>query len=58
MIYFLGMRKAYRDDRDIFDICDLKSHDPMTQFGEWFKEAVEKVGAMEANAMSVATATR
>ncbi|CAL1530757.1 unnamed protein product [Lymnaea stagnalis] len=52
-----GMRKPYKGKQDIFDIKDLVSQEPYGQFKAWFEEAKQTDGIMEANAMSLATAT-
>jgi len=52
-----GMRKPYHDKENFFDIKDLVSRDPFTQFQAWFDEASKHEKIEEANAMCVATAT-
>ncbi|XP_067650098.1 pyridoxine-5'-phosphate oxidase-like [Haliotis asinina] len=52
-----GMRKPYRTQREIFDIQYLVAKEPFEQFRHWFDEA-RTVDGIEANAMSLATATR
>lgn len=53
-----GMRKQYRDDCDTFDIKDLVSRDPISQFGSWFQEACKHPDIKEPNAIALATASR
>jgi len=53
-----GMRRAYREKVDVFDIKDLKSKNPFMQFKVWFEEACQTPGIGEANAMSLSTATK
>lgn len=52
------MRKPYRHDSDIFDIKDLVSRDPITQFDCWFQEACKQPDIKEPNAIALATASR
>ena len=52
------MRKPYRDKSDTFDIRDLSSKDPFIQFESWFQDAKKDEKIEEANAMTVATATK
>ncbi|KAH9524610.1 hypothetical protein Btru_027328 [Bulinus truncatus] len=53
-----GMRKPYRSKQDIFDLDMLVSKEPFGQFEAWFNEAKNTDGILEANAMSIATATK
>ncbi|KAL5005677.1 hypothetical protein ScPMuIL_016835 [Solemya velum] len=53
-----GMRVPFRSPDDLFDVQHLESTNPMSQFGEWFKQASETPGVEEPNAMSLATATK
>lgn len=52
------MRKAYKGEGEVFDIGQLTSKEPYANFGEWFKEACNTPSIHEANAMSLATATK
>ncbi|XP_046565748.1 pyridoxine-5'-phosphate oxidase-like [Haliotis rubra] len=52
-----GMRKPYRTQQECFDIQHLVAKEPFEQFRQWFDEA-RTVDGIEANAMSLATATR
>nr|KAI8769097.1 pyridoxine-5'-phosphate oxidase-like isoform X1 [Biomphalaria glabrata] len=53
-----GMRKPYRGKQDKFDLDHLVSKEPFGQFEAWFNEAKNTDGILEANAMSLATATK
>ena len=52
------MRKPYRHDSDVFDMKDLTSGDPITQFSSWFQEACQNPDIKEPNAIALATASR
>ena len=54
------MRQPYNDKREVFDISDLQSLDPVEHFRAWFLEAVKvsKEKQLEPNAMAVATASK
>ena len=54
------MRKPYNSKDNVFDITSLKHMTPISQFREWFMEAVEhgKTSHIEANAMALATASK
>ena len=52
------MRNPHKGDRDIFDLKDLTSKEPFGNFDRWFKIACETPGILEANAMTLATATK
>ena len=58
LISISGMRKPYKGERDIFDLKDLTSKEPFGNFDQWFKIACETPGILEANAMTLATATK
>ena len=53
-----NMRLPYRSSSDVFDVGDLVSREPFKQFESWFAEARETPEIEEANAMSLATATK
>jgi pyridoxamine 5'-phosphate oxidase len=53
-----GMRKPYNDKSQTFDIKDLVSKEPISQFKAWFDEATQNEKIEEANAMCLATATK
>ncbi|KAL8603233.1 hypothetical protein ACOMHN_046239 [Nucella lapillus] len=52
------MRQPYHDKSDIFDMKDLSAREPYGQFQQWFQEACTAKGIEEANAMTLATATK
>merc|ERR1711936_1086579 len=52
------MRKPYKGKQDVFDVGDLVAKEPYQQFYAWFDEAKKTDGIMEANAMSLATASK
>ena len=52
------MRKAYKGEAETFDIADLPSREPFGNFEDWFNQAKSTEGILEANAMTVATATK
>ncbi|XP_077978525.1 pyridoxine/pyridoxamine 5'-phosphate oxidase-like isoform X2 [Glandiceps talaboti] len=53
-----GMRKAYKGGHQAFIESDLESRDPIAQFTAWFKLACDDPKIGEANAMTLATATK
>merc|ERR1712241_67105 len=53
-----AMRKPYKGKQDVFDVGDLVAKEPYQQFYAWFDEAKKTDGIMEANAMSLATASK
>ncbi len=55
---FSGMRKPYKGVTEIFDVGNLVAKEPIAQFTDWFQTACATDGIMEANAMSLATATK
>ena len=55
---FPAMRKPYKGKQDVFDVGDLVAKEPYQQFYAWFDEAKKTDGIMEANAMSLATASK
>lgn len=52
------MRKPYKGAGDTMDVDNLVSKEPFANFEHWFKLACETPGIHEANAMSLATATK
>ncbi|CAI9715390.1 pyridoxine-5' phosphate oxidase isoform X2 [Octopus vulgaris] len=52
-----NMRKPYRSSKDIFDLSQLVSRNPMKQFQAWFQEASNHPQIIETNAIALATAT-
>ncbi|KAK8374979.1 hypothetical protein O3P69_019955 [Scylla paramamosain] len=53
-----GMRKPYKGKNEAFLEEDLVAKEPFGQFKEWFDEACNTPGIIEANAMCLATATK
>ncbi|XP_013421887.1 pyridoxine-5'-phosphate oxidase [Lingula anatina] len=53
-----AMRKPYHDKQGVFDLHHLSAQEPFAQFRAWFTEACSHPGIFEANAMSLATATK
>ncbi|KAG0708487.1 Pyridoxine-5'-phosphate oxidase [Chionoecetes opilio] len=53
-----GMRKPYKGKNEAFLEDDLVAKEPFGQFKEWFDEACNTPGIIEANAMCLATATK
>ncbi|KAK4296950.1 hypothetical protein Pmani_030597 [Petrolisthes manimaculis] len=53
-----GMRKPYKGKNEAFTEDDLAAKEPFAQFTDWFTEACNTPGIIEANAMCIATATR
>ncbi|XP_076470197.1 pyridoxine-5'-phosphate oxidase-like [Babylonia areolata] len=53
-----AMRQPYHDKSDIFDVKDLVAKEPYKQFQKWFEEACNVKGIEEANAMTLATASK
>ncbi|XP_050710824.1 pyridoxine/pyridoxamine 5'-phosphate oxidase-like isoform X2 [Eriocheir sinensis] len=53
-----GMRKPYKGQNEAFLEEDLVAKEPFGQFKEWFEEACNTPGIIEANAMCLATATK
>ncbi|XP_045128998.1 pyridoxine/pyridoxamine 5'-phosphate oxidase-like isoform X2 [Portunus trituberculatus] len=53
-----GMRKPYKGKNETFVEEDLVAKEPIGQFKEWFEEACNTPGIIEANAMCLATATK
>ncbi|XP_033639337.1 pyridoxine-5'-phosphate oxidase-like isoform X2 [Asterias rubens] len=53
-----GMRKAYKASHESFQENNLVAREPIAQFAEWFKEASKVDSIGEANAMTLATATK
>ena len=56
--FISGMRKPYKGERDVFDLNDLVSKEPFGNFDQWFKLACQTPGILEANAMTLATASK
>ena len=54
----MSMRKPYKGERDILDLKDLTSKEPFGNFDQWFNIACKTPGILEANAMTLATATK
>lgn len=52
------MRKPYKGQNEAFLEEDLVAKEPYGQFKEWFDEACNTPGIIEANAMCLATATK
>ena len=52
------MRKPYKGEGEHFDVDQLESTEPYGQFQKWFEVACKTDGIMEANAMTLATATK
>ena len=52
------MRKPYKGVQDVFLVEDLVSQEPFGNFKHWFDTAYNTDGIHEANAMSLATATK
>ena len=52
------MRIPYKTKAEIFSEKDLVSKEPFGQFKQWFDEACNTEGILEANAMCLATASR
>lgn len=52
------MRHPYKDVKELFLEADLVSKEPFGQFKQWFEQACNAEGILEANAMCLATATR
>ena len=52
------MRKPYKGKNEAFLEDDLVAKEPFGQFKEWFEEACNTPGIIEANAMCLATATK
>ena len=52
------MRKPYKGESEVFDDEDLVSKEPFGMFEAWFDIARKTEGILEANAMSLATATK
>ena len=52
------MRKPYKGKQEAFKEDDLAGREPFSQFKAWFDEACKVDGILEANAMSIATATK
>ena len=52
------MRKPYKGKEEGFDVDQLVSKEPYGQFQKWFEIACKTDGIMEANAMTLATATK
>ena len=52
------MRKPYKGETDIFDVDSLVAKEPFANFDAWFKIACDTPGIHEANAMSLATASK
>jgi pyridoxamine 5'-phosphate oxidase len=53
-----GMRKPYKAGHETFTESDLVAKEPFTQFKDWFDQACQTPGIIEANAMCLATATK
>ncbi|CAH1789971.1 unnamed protein product [Owenia fusiformis] len=53
-----GMRKPYKGDQEAFEEDSLVAKEPIAQFKHWFEIACQTDGIREANAMSLATATK
>ncbi|XP_070566237.1 pyridoxine/pyridoxamine 5'-phosphate oxidase-like isoform X1 [Ptychodera flava] len=53
-----AMRKAYKAGHQAFFEKDLEAKEPIAQFAAWFKLACEDPKIGEANAMTLATATK
>ncbi len=53
-----GMRKAYKASHESFQENNLVAREPIAQFAEWFKEASKVDCIGEANAMTLATASK
>ena len=53
---FTDLRKPYKQPNEYFGTEHLVSHEPFSQFKQWFEEAVEY--AEEPNAFCLATATK
>ncbi|XP_022096785.1 pyridoxine-5'-phosphate oxidase-like isoform X1 [Acanthaster planci] len=53
-----GMRKAYKAGHEAFTEDELVSKEPIGQFAAWFKVASEQDSIGEANAMTLATASK
>ncbi|XP_033104155.1 pyridoxine-5'-phosphate oxidase-like isoform X2 [Anneissia japonica] len=53
-----SMRKAYKSEHEAFLESHLTSKDPIQQFDTWFKEACKNDKIGEANAMTIATASK
>ena len=56
--FSVGMRKPYKDAMEVFDLKDLTSNEPYGNFDQWFKLACDSPSILEANAMTLATATK
>ena len=52
------MRKPYKGQGESFDVDQLAAREPFAQFTDWFDTACKTDGIIEANAMSLATATK
>ena len=52
------MRKPYKAGHEPFTESDLVAKEPFTQFKDWFDQACQTPGIIEANAMCLATATK
>jgi pyridoxamine 5'-phosphate oxidase len=54
---FANIRAKYGDPKEVFDVKDLASKDPVAQFNDWFQLARKNAGIKEPNAMCIATST-
>merc|ERR1711911_241209 len=52
------MRKPYKAGHEVFLESSLEAKEPFAQFKSWFDQACVTPGILEANAMSLATATK
>ena len=53
-----GMRKPYMAPHEAFQEDNMTAREPLAQFAAWFKMAMEEESIVEANAMTLATASK